>query len=185
MSFRQAPRTAIDSTELRPIAVLSWAPDDFEQRRSIAFSEGQDDLDSYAYAVIVTDAGRQFVLHRYAGDPGEGTDIFVDAQEPDPDAALAEALGALDLDPEAVTWRVTPSIQKRIRARLEPDLVIAALGLSIFILGLAGGLHAPGVLTWGQTTLGLAVVVVSLLHRRLEHTRGRAQADKRYSMRAP
>lgn len=105
MGFHQT--AAPPEEDLRPIALLSWAPEELEERRGIEFRSGLDDLDTYRYASIETDRGRHFALLRYDRNPQPGTEVLAQAQGRDVDDALADFLAAVDIDRGHVVWLAT------------------------------------------------------------------------------
>jgi hypothetical protein len=104
LTIEQVPLEKMQHGLARAVARLSIEPADITSRVGLRFEKGRDDLDDVEAAVFRARSGRQFALIRHQHQPYPGTDILIDERLPHLAAALREALEALSLKPQDLSW---------------------------------------------------------------------------------
>jgi hypothetical protein len=97
-----------------PVAVLSKEPDELAKQVSIQFAEGFDDLDYITFAAFALPSGSPVALVRHRNSPEPGVEVHVVPSNPAINETLKEALRALSLSPEALSW-IHPAYEKDFR----------------------------------------------------------------------
>ncbi len=102
--------TQVDSGEWptsqnRPIAVVAFEPDVFEERYGLKFAIDSDDLDSLRLAVVQLPSGNVVGLVRYDRSPEPGTMLFAD-EGSSPAQEQREFLEAFGLSEADLSWRL-------------------------------------------------------------------------------
>lgn len=114
-TFRQIDES-LRTESLRPIAVLGLEPEELAQRCGLTFYD--DPAATSSAALLMTEAGRQFMLLRHVDDPGRGTEVLASEHSDDPDRDLRELLAALKVSATAIIWK----LDRGDALRAEPDL---------------------------------------------------------------
>src|ERR1041384_7639182 len=97
----------------KPIARLRSEPTEIAEQLDLAFESAEDDLDVVDIASFSTPSGRQFSLVRHRHQIEPGTDILTDEKSVSITEDLADALTALRLDPQDLTWK-HPDVNEKL-----------------------------------------------------------------------
>lgn len=103
---------------LRPIGVIALGPHALAERCGLTFVP--DERDGSTAAMLRTDAGREYMLLHHFESPDPGTEVLASEESMQPERDLEELLDGLELEPELVTWRLTP--EEALAARRELQL---------------------------------------------------------------
>jgi hypothetical protein len=100
------------------VAMIQHEPAEIGRIHRLEFKESYDSLDYLVYAVLPLSLGNQVALVRHKHSPDPGTEICVRHNQKDIARVISEALYALGLDRNAITW-ILPEYEKQLYDLLE------------------------------------------------------------------
>jgi hypothetical protein len=103
-SFQQIPLQQMERGLARPVATLRLEPAEISKRVGLKFETAKDDLDDLEAALFKARTGRQIALVRHLNQPNRGTDILINERSRDLNAAVRDALHALNFEAHDLQW---------------------------------------------------------------------------------
>ena len=115
-SFQQIPLQQMERGLARPVATLRLEPAEISKRVGLKFETAKDDLDDLEAALFKARTGRQIALVRHRHQPNRGTDILINERSRDLNAAVRDALQALNFEAHDLQW-TNPKVRLRSLVR--------------------------------------------------------------------